>query len=410
MWTRLHEWVELGDQVMEQKPVGIQAVASLSALGASETQLRQHLRAGKHTTLTLRDDLIEHKPVWVGQIAQPLLAVPPALAHYASRNLRLAITVLDQLQPELERLQQLYPPQRLGIVIGSSTSGIADNEPLLADWFKHGSPLADFVYGKQEMGATALALRELLHWQGPAYGVSTACSSSAKALATAQRLINSGMCDAVLAGGVDSLCRLTLNGFYCLDSLSEDQCRPFAQDRDGINIGEAAALFILSRQDAPVRLLAAGESSDAWHISAPHPEGEGARIAMRRALQQAGLQPGQIGYLNLHGTATRQNDAMEAKAVQALFTESAIQVSSSKQYTGHCLGAAGAIEAAIVHAFISDQHSNLLPLHGQYAFDAECQPLAFTQQGASWPNCMPRRAMSNSFAFGGSNISLILGN
>lgn len=395
---------------MRQQPVGIQAVASLSALGGNASELRQNLRNPPACTLTARDDLIAQKTVWVGQVKQPLLAVPAALAQYASRNLQLAVTVLDQLQPELEYLKQRYPLSRLGIVIGSSTSGIADNEPLLTKWFTQQRPLTDLVYAKQEMGTTALALRELLQWQGPAYGVSTACSSSAKALATAQRLINSGVCDAVLAGGVDSLCRLTLNGFHSLESLSESQCRPFAQDRDGINIGEAAALFILSRQDAAVSLLSSGESSDAWHISAPHPEGEGARIAMQRALQQAGLEAGQIGYLNLHGTATRQNDAMEAKAVQALFAESAIQVSSSKQYTGHCLGAAGAVEAAILHAFISDQHSSLLPVHGQYTFDAECLPLRFSQQGASWPEYLPRRAISNSFAFGGSNISLILGN
>lgn len=395
---------------MRQQPVGIQAVASLSALGGNASELRHNLRNPPACTLTARDDLIAQKTVWVGQVKQPLLAVPAALGQYASRNLQLALTVLDQLQPELEQLKQRYPLSRLGIVIGSSTSGIADNEALLAEWFTQQRPLTDLVYAKQEMGTTALALRELLQWQGPAYGVSTACSSSAKALATAQRLINSGVCDAVLAGGVDSLCRLTLNGFHSLESLSESQCRPFAQDRDGINIGEAAALFILSRQDAAVSLLSSGESSDAWHISAPHPEGEGARIAMQRALQQAGLEAGQIGYLNLHGTATRQNDAMEAKAVQALFAESAIQVSSSKQYTGHCLGAAGAIEAAILHAFISDQHSSLLPVHGQYTFDAECLPLRFSQQGASWPEYLPRRAISNSFAFGGSNISLILGN
>lgn len=395
---------------MRQQPVGIQAVAFLSALGGNASELRHNLRNPPACTLTARDDLIAQKTVWVGQVKQPLLAVPAALGQYVSRNLQLAVTVVDQLQPELESLKQRYPLGRLGIVIGSSTSGIADNEPLLAEWFTQQRPLTDLVYAKQEMGTTALALRELLQWQGPAYGVSTACSSSAKALATAQRLINSGVCDAVLAGGVDSLCRLTLNGFHSLESLSESQCRPFAQDRDGINIGEAAALFILSRQDAAVSLLSSGESSDAWHISAPHPEGEGARIAMQRALQQAGLEAGQIGYLNLHGTATRQNDAMEAKAVQALFAESAIQVSSSKQYTGHCLGAAGAIEAAILHAFISDQHSSLLPVHGQYTFDAECLPLRFSQQGASWPEYLPRRAISNSFAFGGSNISLILGN
>ncbi len=394
---------------MLQKPVGIQAVAALSSLGGSVCSLRENLRSPPTTLLSRRDDLIDAKTVWVGQVHGELLAVPASLNAYASRNLKLAVTALQQIQDDLERVSGLYPASRLGVVIGSSTSGIADNEARLANCFAHEQPLSDFIYSRQEMGATALALRALLQWQGPAYGVSTACSSSAKALATAQRLINSGICDAVLVGGVDSLCRLTLNGFNSLESLSASQCRPFAQDRDGINIGEAAALFIVSKADAAVRLLSSGESSDAWHISAPHPEGEGARLAMQRALAHAGLQRGEIAYLNLRGTATRQNDAMEAKAVHSVFKNLNLQVSSSKQYTGHCLGAAGAIEAAILHAFIGDAHSNLLPVHGQYIFDSDFPALGFTQQGASWPSDLPRRAMSNSFAFGGSNISLILG-
>jgi 3-oxoacyl-[acyl-carrier-protein] synthase-1 len=307
--------------VKQQAAVGIQAMGCVSALGDQPHQMFDALTQPMHNTLTARHDLIVDKTVWVGQVHSPLLAVPSTLSIYASRNLQLALTALAQIQDVLEQTQQQFPASRLGVVIGSSTSGIADNEPLLSEWFKRGELPADFSYHRQEMGATAVALRDYLGWQGPAFGVSTACSSSAKALASAQRLINAGICDAVLVGGVDSLCRLTLNGFNSLESLSSERCRPFSQDRDGINIGEAAALFILSKQPAEVMLYGVGESSDAWHISAPHPEGTGAAVAMQRALDSAGMRPTDIAYVNLHGTATKQNDAMEAKAIIRLRLE-----------------------------------------------------------------------------------------
>lgn len=395
---------------MKQAAVGIQAMGCISALGDQPAQILTALTQPTQPTLTLRDDFILDKKVWVGQINSSLIAVPNTLSIYASRNLQLALTALQQIHDQIESIQNQFPATRLGIVIGTSTSGISDNEVLLSEWFQHGKLPADFSYHRQEMGATAVALRDYLGWQGPAFGVSTACSSSAKALASAQRLINAGICDAVLVGGVDSLCRLTLNGFNALDSLSADICRPFSQDRDGINIGEAAALFILSKQPAEVMLYGAGESSDAWHISAPHPDGKGAAVAMQRALDSANMQAEDITYLNLHGTATKQNDAMEAKSVKTVFANQPISMSSSKQYTGHCLGAAGAIEAAIAYIFIQATDSNLLPVHGQYPFAQEFDGLAFTQRGDCWPINKPRVVMSNSFAFGGSNISLIIGN
>lgn len=396
--------------VIKQAAVGIQAMGCISALGDQPAHILSTLTQPIQPTLTLRDDFIVDKKVWVGQITSPLLALPDTLSIYASRNLQLAFTALQQIQDQIDSIQGQFPASRLGVVIGTSTSGISDNEVLLSEWFQHGKLPAEFSYHRQEMGATAVALRDYLGWQGPAFGVSTACSSSAKALASAQRLINAGICDAVLVGGVDSLCRLTLNGFNALDSLSAEICRPFSQDRDGINIGEAAALFILTKQPAEVMLYGAGESSDAWHISAPHPEGKGAAIAMQRALNCAGMQAEDIAYLNLHGTATKQNDAMEAKAVNTVFADYPLSVSSSKQYTGHCLGAAGAIEAAIAYNFIRATDSNLLPVHGQYCFEQEFNGLNFTQQGDCWPSHKSRIIMSNSFAFGGSNISLIIGN
>jgi 3-oxoacyl-[acyl-carrier-protein] synthase-1 len=224
-------------------------------------------------------------------------------------------------------------------------------------------------------------------------------------MAAGQRLLNADLADAVLVGGVDTLCKLTLNGFDSLESLSSGICQPCGTNRDGINIGEAAGLFLLSKAPAAVMLLSSGESMDAWHISAPHPEGKGAAEAMQKALDTAQLEAGDIDYLNLHGTSTPQNDAMEIKAVQTVFSDAAVALSSTKHKTGHCLGAAGAIEAFICQQVLLDQ--SWLPLHHA----GELDDVLAGQNYVLTPhlNTPIRYAMSNSFAFGGSNISLIFG-
>jgi 3-oxoacyl-[acyl-carrier-protein] synthase I len=299
-----------------------------------------------------------------------------------------------------------FPRARLGIVLGTSTSGISSGEAAIAQWSRDETLPSDYHYAQQEMGVLAPALQQHLGWQGPAFCISTACSASAKAMASGQRLLQAGLCDAVLVGGVDSLCRLTLNGFDALESLSATRCRPLSRDRDGINIGEAAAFFLLTRESAEVNLLGAGESSDAWHISAPHPEGRGAAAAMQRALQNAGLNHQALHYLNLHGTATTQNDAMEARAIHRLFLD-AVPVSGTKHLTGHCLGAAGALEAGLACVLLADGNMQL-PAHPDFLPDPELPVLQTTTREHRLPSG-PARIMSNSFAFGGSNIALILG-
>jgi len=222
---------------------------------------------------------------------------------------------------------------------------------------------------------------------------------------TARRLLAMDLCDAVLCGGVDSLCRLTLNGFTALEAVSAERCNPFSLNRNGINIGEAAALFLMTREPASVALLGAGASSDAHHISAPEPGGRGALQAMRKALAQADLTPEQIGYLNLHGTATQHNDAMESRAVAELFA-AGVPCSSTKPLTGHTLGAAGALEAAF--CWLSLQPGATLPPHVWDAvIDPQLPALDFVLPGQTLKG--PRNLMSNSFAFGGNNVSLILG-
>lgn len=384
--------------------VGIQFSVALSALGSSASDLKNALISTENTLLK-RDDLIAEKSVWVGAYTAPLLqTVPEELQLNDSRNLRFALTALASIQDQMLAYTAQFPKNRLAIILGTSTSGIADSEPVLATYFQNASHSA-ILHQKQEMGSLAKSLQQYLGWTGPAYTISTACSSSAKAMAAGQRLLNADLADAVLVGGVDTVCRLTLNGFNSLESLSAGVCQPCGADRDGINIGEAAGLFLLSKQAASVSLLGVGESMDAWHISAPHPEGKGAAQAMQNALKNAGLHAKQIDYLNLHGTSTPQNDAMEIKAVQTVFAEHQVALSSTKHKTGHCLGAAGAIEAFICQQILVDQ--SWLPLHHLGKLDE-----ALAQQHYVFNSALKQPinyVMSNSFAFGGSNISLILG-
>ena len=395
----------MGDQISTQHPaVGIQFSVGLSALGNTAAQIKQALTT-EQNTLSLVSGFIPEKQVWVGAYQQPLIeSIPAFLQDVDSRNLRFALTALSSIETEIRDYTAQFDRKRLAIILGTSTSGIADNEKLLKQYFVNQADV-EVQHCKQEMGSLAKGLQMYLGWEGPAYTISTACSSSAKAMAAGQRLINADLADAVLVGGVDSLCQLTLNGFNSLESLSNNLCQPCGAQRDGINIGEAAGLFLLSKETAPVMLMAAGESMDAWHISAPHPEGKGAAEAMQKALDRAGITASDIGYLNMHGTATPQNDAMEIKAVQTVFQQYDVPISSTKHKTGHCLGAAGAIEAVICQQVLADQ--SWLPLHQSGSIDPELDEQNYVlnaqlQQPIQY-------VMSNSFAFGGSNISLIFG-
>ncbi|MBJ9985567.1 beta-ketoacyl-[acyl-carrier-protein] synthase family protein [Acinetobacter sp. S40] len=387
--------------------VGIQFSCSLSALGQSSQQLREYL-TGLDDTLSLQSGWLPERPVWVGAYTGHLIEdLPSDCAPWASRNLRFAITALQQIERPLRQFTQHIHPSRLAIIVGTSTSGISDNEPLLAKYFE-GKTDISIDHHKQEMNALAKGLQAYLGWQGAAYTISTACSSSAKAFIAGQRLLQAGIADAVLVGGVDTLCRLTLNGFYSLESLSTGICQPCGLKREGINIGEAASLFLLTPDSAPVMFLGGGESMDAWHISAPQPEGLGAAQAMQRALAHAQLNADQIDYLNLHGTATLQNDAMEIKAVRQVFADHPVHLSSSKHKTGHCLGAAGAVEAYICQQVLLD-HA-WLPLHQQGEIDPELADQNFVYQSDISKKIVERPlryVMSNSFAFGGSNVSLV---
>jgi len=252
----------------------------------------------------------------------------------------------------------------------------------------------------------AVFLARYLGLRGPAYTVSTACTSSAKAFASARGLLRHDLCDAVLVGGVDSLCRLTINGFTALESTTTALSNPMSRNRCGINIGEGAALFLLTRDEAAVELLGIGESSDAHHISAPHPAGSGAEAAMRAALADAGLPASAVDYLNLHATATPRNDEMESRAVARVFPQG-VAASGTKPLTGHTLGAAGATELAFCWLALRD--GRLPPHLWDGVVDPELPRLDLIGGERHFARTRGRVCMSNSFAFGGSNASLLIG-
>ena len=345
----------------------------------------------------------------VGEVTQPLPEIRPELKRYDCRNAQLALAALSSggFRNSVEQSIQRYGSERIGTVIGTSTSGIYNSEAAYAYFIQHGSMPDDFRFMHRHFAhATAEFLAQELALKGPCYAISTACSTSAKTLAVAQRLINSGFCDAVVVGGVDTLCRLTLYGFNSLDLVAEQPCTPMDIQRKGINIGEAAGLLLLeaateTNQSAP-HLLAVGETCDAYHMSSPHPAGEGAALAMRSALDLAGISTDKVDYINLHATATRLNDLAEAQAIQRVFG-SQTPCSGVKGLLGHTLGASGALE--IIVTLLALKH-NLLPgTCGLKTADPKCQINLITQPEQT---SQLHYALSNAFGFGGNNASVLL--
>lgn len=383
----------------------------ITPLGRGKQAVAQGLFAGSQRGIVVRADLLPARAVEVGAAQESLAPLPAALAAYDSRNNRLMQAALAEIAVAVEAAKSRYGSDRIAVILGTSTSGIADGEDALMHFRREGRWPEHFDYRMQETGSLAEFAARSLDLTGPAYTIATACSSSAKVFASARRLIRAGLVDAAVVGGADTLCRMTLNGFASLEALSKGRCNPFSANRDGITIGEGAAAFLLQPEPGPVRLLGVGETSDAYHATAPDPEGRGAGQAMREALADAELAPEAIAYVNLHGTATPLNDAMEAKAVADLFG-SRVPCSSTKPMTGHMLGAAGGCEAAFLWLTLNPRTNpeRLLPPH---LWDGVADPalpaLNLVGGGTTFPPS-PRTAMlSNSFGFGGSNMALILG-
>jgi 3-oxoacyl-[acyl-carrier-protein] synthase-1 len=389
-------------------PLGV-----ICALGRDKQQVAQNLFAGDCSGMRRESGWVAERELPVAAVHGELAAIPAELADQHSRNNQLLLEAALQIREDIDRAIQTYGRERIGVVLGTSTSGIDEASRGLAHYLREQQFPGEYDYRQQELGAPANFLADWLQLSGPAYVISTACTSSARALMSAQRLLDLGLCDAVLCGGVDSLCKLTLNGFSALEAVSDQRCNPFSANRNGINIGEAAVLFLMSQQrsDGPaIALLGSGASSDAHHISAPEPSGRGALQAMQKALSRAQLQAAHISYLNLHGTATQHNDAMESLAVATLFPDG-VACSSTKPMTGHTLGAAGALEAAFCWLSLSaDNPQQALPPH---VWDAQPDPdlpaLKWVTASERLSSIAPRYLMSNSFAFGGNNVSLIIG-
>ncbi len=391
----------------------LNALGVICALGSGKAEVAERLFAGDTSGMQVHPQPVAGRRLPVGAARCALPALPCDDPRHATRNNQLLLAAALEIESDIRTAISRYGQDRIGVVLGTSTTGIQEAAQGIAGLLHDGAFPPGYHYAHQELAAPASFLGEWLQLAGPCYSISTACTSSARALLSAKRLLDAGLCDAVLCGGVDSLSDLTLQGFSALEATSETLCNPFSRNRNGINIGEAAVLFLMTRDtdgEADIALLGGGASSDAHHISAPDPDGRGALSAMRQALARANCTPEQIAYLNLHGTATPHNDAMESVAVAALFPHG-VPCSSSKPLTGHTLGAAGALEAAFCWLSLSPLNPDQqLPPH---RWDGEPDPalpaLLLVAAGTRMNPTKPRRMMSNSFAFGGNNISLILG-
>ena len=392
-------------------PLLLSSYTATTSLGRGLDALLAGLRQGRSGLQPCTFESVR-LDTWIGEVAAvDGEKLPKSLTRYDCRNNRLAQLGLeaDGFAERVREAISRYGKSRVGVFLGTSTAGILQAE--LA--YRRRDPVSgalpdDFIYRTtHNFFSLAEFTRDYFALEGPALGVSTACSSSAKVFAVAARQLASGLIDAAIVGGVDSLCLTTLYGFASLQLTSPTPCRPYDIARNGISVGEGAAFALLERTPenfAPgaVWLLGTGESSDAYHMSSPHPEGLGARMAMAAALDSAKLAPADIDYLNLHGTATPANDAAEGKAVAALFGDR-VPCSSTKGATGHTLGAAGAVEAIVCALALNH---DLLPGSPNTENLDPAIPLQYLLQ--SRPGKV-RHALSNSFGFGGSNCSLVLG-
>jgi 3-oxoacyl-[acyl-carrier-protein] synthase-1 len=334
----------------------------------------------------------------------PEVDLPPTAYAGGTRIIRIIDAALEQIRPAIENAIAKYGAEKIGVCLGSCDNGsegsILAHQALLAQ----GAFPEDYQLRFQSASFPAEFIARKFGLSGPVFTIATACASGASAIIRGTELIRAGLCGAVIAGGADVVSPTVFAGFHALEAISDSLTNPFSKNRKGINLGEGAAFFLLdSEKNSAVELLGAGESADAYHMTAPGTEGEGPAKAMRAALVDAELQAEQIGYINLHGTGTELNDKAEALAMKAVFDE-VPPISSTKPITGHTLGAAGALEAAICWMVLTEQRG--LPAHCWDGVKDEGIPVFPSKEDSQKK---PSICMSNSFAFGGCNVSLILG-
>jgi 3-oxoacyl-[acyl-carrier-protein] synthase-1 len=394
------------------------ALGMVNGLGNDCDVIWRRTLAGDQSAFRPRPDLAAGRGEPVAAVDDDALPkIPAGLARYACRNNAFSLAALEQIEDAVRDAIRAVGADRVGVVMGTSTSGSRECEAAILHHYAHGRLLPEFCYEQLELGGAAGFLADLLDLRGPALAISTACSSGARALASARSLLALDVCDVVLAGGSDSLCGLTTHGFASLKAVAPGVTNPFSANRAGLSLGEGAALFLVTRDAGGVQLLGVGESSEAHHISSPDPDGRGAAASMRGALADAGLAPSAVRYLNLHGTGTRQNDAMESLAVADVLGD-ATPCSSTKPLVGHCLGAAGAIELAFcwlaLKAWAGDAPQAGLPLP-PHVYDGVPDPELATLRLAGageTARCASGDApvlMTNSFGFGGNNCTLVVG-
>jgi 3-oxoacyl-[acyl-carrier-protein] synthase-1 len=381
----------------------ITASSTVNSLGSTTEQVMSMLRSGRASLSpppsgTTIDTVC-------GVVEDDLDSLPEPLKQFDSRNNRFVQRALSEIETPLNAARERWGAERIGICVGSSTAAMDEIENAYARHADTGSIPSGFdVYARGSFDGLVRALRGLTGLEGPAAVITNACASSGKAFASAKRWIDAGAVDAVLVGGADCLCQITLRGFRSLGLLSGEPTRPFSRERRGINIGEGAAFALIERSGEGPRLLGAGESGDAHHMTTPDPEGRGAQRAMEAAIADAGVSAVDIDYINAHGTGTAFNDAMESRAIRATLGAAADPiVVSTKGYVGHTLGAAGAIEAVFV---LESLRNGWIPASvGAEPLDPEIGLNVTT----TTIETDVRLALTNSFAFGGSNVSLVFG-
>lgn len=389
------------------QPLLISHYATANPLGLGRAATLAALRERRGA---LRPIDMEGAPAdtWIGRVAEienhPVIGT---LAEFDCRNNRLAQLGLQQdgFEQAVGRVRARYGAERVAVIVGTSTSGIAQCERAFQERDPQTGELPGWFRERHTLNLFSAAefVRRYLSLQGPAAAISTACSSSAKAFASAARMLQAGYADAAVVGGVDSLCLTTLHGFDSLELLSGEPCRPCDAARDGISIGEAAGFALLERAPtgvAGIALVGYGESSDAYHLSSPDPEGEGTFLAMSEALRRAGIAPTDVDYVNMHGTGTLANDRSEDRAIFRLFSDMTPS-SSTKGWTGHTLGAAGITEAVIC---ILCMEANLVP--GSLNI-RQLDPMLVSRVVVQPEARQLRYVISNSIGFGGSNCSLL---
>ena len=398
----------MNTQIFLSKP-GVLCSAGTSLDSLWETLHTKNQSHIKKTTTMTGDEY------FAARIQDDCLA--PTSGRYDMKIIRMEEAALNQIEKQIQKATEKYGAHRVAVCIGSCDNGTQFSIAGHREYFKNGAFPSNYQLEMQGADYVATFAAEKYGLKGPAVAMSTACSSSACAIIKAAELIMAGTADAVVAGGIDIASDTTLIGFNSLGAVSENITNPFSKNRHGITLGDGAAFFVISKEplssdenDFNVKLLGFGESADAYHMTSPDPSGEGAKKSMERALKSAGLTPEKIDYVNLHGTGTKFNDAMESKAVDAVFKDYKVPAGTTKATTGHTLGAAAALELAICWKAIFDTYKNgktvLPPQIWDGVQDEELPALNFIKENTE---AKVYTCLSNSFAFGGANATLIIG-